>query len=151
MKIGALGPSKTIVFHWRVCKYHYVHLSPKSEPKSITYGFRSILETSGKNNQKQHRTVEEMGIQRDPKSEPKPLKKGPHHTLSLLWAPWVPMGCQGPLLHRLWLHVWWSLASTWVVFFFVLWISAAGQTAVSRAVFVFKLFSSDTLGLYDMS
>ena len=103
MKIGALGPSKNSVFHWRVCKYHYVHLSPKGsqnvtkilpkmEPESIKYGFRSILKTSGKNNQRQCRKLEEMGVQRKPNSVPKSVKKGPQNTLSLLW---VPLGAQG--------------------------------------------------------
>jgi hypothetical protein len=74
----------------RLAKCHQI--SPKIEPQSIQYCFRSLLETSGKNIQKQCQQVEEMGVQREPKSEPKSLKKGPQNTLSLLW---VPLGAQG--------------------------------------------------------
>jgi hypothetical protein len=64
----------------------------KMVPKSIKYDPGSILENSEKNVPQQCRKVEEMGVQRDPTSEPKSLKKGPHHALSLLWG---PLGAQG--------------------------------------------------------
>ena len=103
MEIGALWPSKTIVFHSGVCKYQYIHLSPKGsqnvtkiplkmEPESIQYGFRNIWETIRKHIPKQCQKGEEMGVQREAKSEPKSLKKGPQNTFSLLW---VPLGAQG--------------------------------------------------------
>ncbi len=71
---------------------HVTKILLKIKPKSIKYGFRSILETSGTNIPKQCRTVEEMGVQREPNSEPKSLKKGAQNTLSLLW---VSLGAQG--------------------------------------------------------
>jgi len=45
-----------------------------------------------KNIAKQCRKVEEMGDQRDPKSEQNSLKKGPQNTLSFLW---VACGAKG--------------------------------------------------------
>ena len=70
-----------------------------------------ILEASWqlveKNTPKQCRKVEEMGVQRDPKSEPKSIKKGPQNTLSLFYGcPWVPRASQGSLFDAFWLHVW---------------------------------------------
>ena len=67
-------------------------IPPKIEPKSITYSFLRILETTRKNNENQCRKGEEMGIQREPKSELKSLKKGIQNMLFFLW---VPLGHQG--------------------------------------------------------
>ena len=111
--MGALGPSQTTVFHRRVCKYHYVHLSPKGsqnvtkiplkmEPESIKYCFLHILETTRNNNENQCRKGEEMGAQREPKSNLKSLKKGTQNMFFFLWVPlgafvalWAPRGVPG--------------------------------------------------------
>ena len=111
------GTFKNNVFHWRLCKYHYVHLSPKGsqnvtniylkiEPKSIKHCFRSIMETSRKNIPKLCQTIEEMGVQREPKSELKSLEKGIQNMFFFLWVPLGAQGAQGSLLNGFWLHFW---------------------------------------------
>ena len=60
--------------------------------KLMKYDFGRILENTTKNIPKQCRTVEGMGVQREPKSKPKSLKKDAQNTCSFLW---VPLGAQG--------------------------------------------------------